>query len=146
MTHPASRPSPLERIRVGWEQTPFCQHLGLRVMAATEGYARLRMATEPWMLNADDGSLNGGILASLVDTAVGCALWTVYDVGTEIVGHTTIELNISYIAPALTPEIIVEGRAVRKGRRLFVGSADIQDTKNRLVASGRATYMVFQPQ
>lgn len=139
------KPSPLERIRRGWEGTAFCQHLGVKVVAATEGYVRLRLATQPWMLNDDDGSLHGGILASLVDTAVGCALWTVYDVGQEIAGHTTVELNISYVAPALTQEVIVEGRAVRKGRTLFVGSAEIMDTKNRLVASGRATYMVFRP-
>ena len=137
------KPGSLERIRRNWEATAFFQHLGLKVVAASDGYIRLRLTTQPWMLNEDGGSLHGGILASLVDTAVGCALWTVYNVGEEIAGHTTIELNVSYLAPALTPDVIVEGRAIRKGRNLFVGTADVLDTKNRLVASGRATYMVF---
>lgn len=144
MMQPGTKVSPLERLQRGWERTPMAQHLGLKVVAAADGYVRLRMATQPWMLNEDDGSLHGGILATLVDMAVGCALWGVYDVGQEISGHTTIELNISYLAPAMTAEVIVEGRAVRKGRTLFVGSAEIMDTRNRPVASGRATYMVFR--
>jgi uncharacterized protein (TIGR00369 family) len=135
----------LERVASEWENVPVCKHLGVRVVAATQGYARLRLPVQDWMVNADDGSLNGGILATLADSAVGAALWTVYDVGSEIAGHTTTELNITYLAPGTTPEVVAEGRALRKGRTLFVGTAEIKDTNGRLLAAARATYMVFRP-
>ncbi|MCX6023817.1 MAG: PaaI family thioesterase, partial [Chloroflexi bacterium] len=67
------------------------------------------------------------------------------DVGSEIVGHTTTELNITYLAPGQTPEVVAEARALRKGRNLFVGAVEIKDANGRLAAAGRATYMVFRP-
>lgn len=138
-------PGLLERVATEWEQTPTGRHFGIRVVAASAGYARLRLTLQDWMINADDGSLHGGILATLADMAVGAALWTVYDVGNEIVGHTTTELNITYLAPGTTPDVLAEGRALRKGRTLFVGTAEMKDTNGRMLAAGRATYMVFRP-
>lgn len=138
-------PSLLERVASEWEQTPTGRHLGIKVTAASAGYAKLRLALQDWMINADDGSLHGGILATLADMAVGAALWTVYDVGNEIAGHTTTDLNITYLAPGTTPEVTAEGRALRKGRTLFVGTAEMKDTNGRMLAAARATYMVFRP-
>jgi len=140
----AQGPGLLERVAKEWENVPACRHMGVRVSATTQGYAKLRLPLQDWMMNADDGSLNGGILATLADSAVGAALWTVYDVGTEIIGHTTTELNITYLAPGTTAEVTAEGRALRKGRTLFVGTAEIKDTNGRLLAAARATYMVFR--
>jgi len=142
----AQAPGLLERVAQEWERTPLGQHLGVRVVAASPGYVRLRLTSQPWMVNGDDGSLHGGVLATLVDLAVGAALWTSYDVGREIAGHTTTELNITYLAPGMTPDVLAEGRTLRKGRTLYAGAAEIKDNSGRLLAAGRATYMVFRPQ
>lgn len=133
----------MERVRRGWADTPFWRFLGIEALEAAEGYCRLRLKVRPGMVNSDDRTVHGGILASLVDAAVGAVLWTVYDVGREIHGHTTIELNISYVRPARGAEVFVEGRVVRKGRSLMVGEAEIKNADGTLAATGRATYMVF---
>ena len=102
------------------------------------------MTIRPEMINRDDRTLHGGVIATLIDTAIGVALCTLYEVGVEIKGHTTTELNVSYLEGVLTPELSVEARILRKGRTLVVGEASVLDGNGKLCASGRATYMVFR--
>lgn len=111
---------------------------------AEEGTVRLGMNVQPEMINSDDKTLHGGVIATLIDTAIGASLCTVYDVGNEIKGHTTTDLNVSYLEGVLTRELYVIARVIRKGRTLVVGEGSVYDQNDKLCATGRATYMVFR--
>ncbi|HEY8491628.1 MAG TPA: PaaI family thioesterase [Dehalococcoidia bacterium] len=134
----------LEHIREHWENTPYWRLLGITLEEARPGYALLRLPVRQEVQNAGGGSVHGGALASLVDVAVTALLWTVYDVGSEISGHTTAELNVSYLAPGRGGAMHAEARLVRKGGTLMTGDVDVKDDQGELVAKGRATYRVFR--
>ena len=134
----------LSRLKREWEATPAWQWMGITFEEAEPGRVLLAMPVRPAMINSDDKTLHGGMIATLIDSAVGTALCTVYHVGKDVKGHTTTELNVSYLEGVLTPTVTVEGRVMRKGRTLVVGDATVFDSNGKRCAVGRATYMVFR--
>ncbi len=134
----------LEYLRQGVAQSPIWKWFEIRVERAEEGFCRLAMPISKQMINLDDNTLHGGVIATLVDEAVGAAMSTYLMKDTAVIGNTTIELNVSYLEGVLTPEVYAEGRILRKGRTLVVGQADILDGNGKLCARGRATYMTFR--
>lgn len=131
----------LEEFRAHIATIPYWQLLGAQVEEVGEGYACISLPLDP-RLNNSDGSAHGGALASLVDMAVARALRTLYD-GT-IVGHATVELNISFLRPARGQRLTAEGRILRLGSTVAVGEVQVGGDDGRLVATGRATYMIFR--
>lgn len=133
----------LARIRETWEGTPFWRLMGFRVQAVGPAYARISMPARTDLRNDGEGPVHGGALAALVDVAVTAALWTVYDTEADLETHTTIELNISYLAPGQGTTMIAVARGLRKGSSVFVGDVDVTGEDGALVARGRATYRVW---
>lgn len=123
----------------------FWRYLGVQVDEAGEGWVRLRVPVTDDLRNATGAPVHGGVLSALVDMAVGGALGTTHDNAAGGVGQTTLDLNVSFLAAAGDGDIIAEGRLLRRGRSIAFGEARITDGAGKLVAVGRATYMVLQP-
>ncbi len=51
---------------------------------------------------------------------------------------------MSFLEAASGESVIAEGRIVRAGRRIAVGEAEVRDDDGKLVAVGRASYMIFR--
>jgi uncharacterized protein (TIGR00369 family) len=85
--------------------------------------------------------MHGGVFSALVDMAVGGALSTMHEASAGGVGQTTLDLNVSFMG-AGTGDVIAEGRILRRGRTIAFGEATIADAAGRLLAVGRATYMI----
>lgn len=132
-----------QHLRAMPQRQPYWRLLGITIDELGEGFARLRLPLEESVRNAG-GPAHGGALASLVDTAVGVALDTLLDPSDPaFAGHTTVEMNVSFLEAAWG-EALAEARIVRLGGSLAVGEAEIRDRQGRLVAVGRATYMIFR--
>ena len=123
----------------------FWRYLGVQVDDAGEGWVRLRVPVADGLRNAAGAPVHGGVLSALVDMAVGGALGTTHDNAAGGVGQATLDLNVSFLAAAGDGDIIAEGRLLRRGRSIAVGEARITDGAGKLVAVGRATYMLLQP-
>lgn len=123
----------------------FWQHLGIEVVDAREGWARLRVLLRDELRNAPGAPVHGGVHATLVDAAVGCALATVNPGGEGGVGQTTLDLNVTYLAPARGREMFAEGTLLRRGRSVAFGEVRVTDEDGTLLAIGRATYMILSP-
>lgn len=123
----------------------FWRYLGVLVDDAGEGWVRLRVPVTDGLRNATGAPVHGGVLGALVDMAVGGALGTTHDNAAGGVGQTTLDLNFSFLAAADDGDILAEGRLRRRGRTIAFGEARITDGAGRLVAVGRATYMLLQP-
>jgi acyl-CoA thioesterase len=120
---------------------PYWRLLGVGAEEIGDGYARLRMPLAAELRNSDTGgSAHGGALASLVDMAVGTALDSL-DLP-DVATRATIELSVTYLEAAEGEAIIAEGRMLRVGRSVAAGEAELRDGDGRLVAKGRATYMI----
>ncbi len=123
----------------------FWRYLGVIVDDAGEGWVRLRVPVKDGLRNAAGAPVHGGVLSALVDMAIGGALGTTHDNAGGGVGQTTLDMNVSFLSAAGDGELVAEGRLLRRGRTIAFGEARISDGAGRLVAVGRATYMLLQP-
>lgn len=119
--------------------SPFFRLISLRVPSLGWGSSRAELTIEekhlqPW------GRVQGSVYSALVDVA---ALWAVYTQIPEGKGVTTIELNVNYLAPASSGELISHGRALKVGKTIALSEASVYDGSNRLLAHGLATLMVL---
>jgi len=126
------------------QENLFWRYLGVQVEDAGDGWVRLRVPVKDGLRNAVDAPVHGGVLGALVDMAVGGALGTTHEHAAGGVGQTTLDLNVSFLAAAGDGDIVAEGRLLRRGRTIAVGEARITDGAGKLVAVGRATYMLLQ--
>jgi uncharacterized protein (TIGR00369 family) len=76
------------------------------------------------------GAVHGGILAMLADTAVACALATVFAGKMEF---ATSNLNIHFLRRANTA-VTATATIIKKGSKVCVGLCEIHDPESRLVA------------
>jgi len=123
----------------------FWRYLDVQVDEAGDGWVKLRVSVRDPLRNAVGAPVHGGVLSALVDMAVGGALSTTNENAAGGVGQTTLDLNVSFLAAASDGEIRAEGRLLRRGRSIAFGEARITDGAGKLVAIGRATYMLLSP-
>ena len=135
----------LTTLRARTRDNLFWRHLGVEVDDARPGWVRLRVSVRDELRNAVAAPVHGGVLSALVDMAVGGALGTMHEASEGGVGQTTLDLNVSFLADAGDGDLIAEGRILRKGSTIAFGEASITDGGGRLLAVGRATYMILRP-
>jgi uncharacterized protein (TIGR00369 family) len=135
----------LDRVRERARGNLFWRHLGIEVDEAGQGWVRLRVPVRDELRNAVGAPVHGGVYSALVDTAVGGALSTLHDAAQGGVGQTTLDLNVSFIAGASAGDVLAEGRILKRGRAIAFGEARITDGAGKLLAVGRATYMILAP-
>jgi uncharacterized protein (TIGR00369 family) len=94
---------------------PVAQLLGFSIVEVEHGRALFAMQPEEWMYNPL-GSVHGGVVATLLDTCMGCAVHSTLEAG---VGFTTSDLQVRYIRAMSdgTGRVLAEGRIVHRGRR-----------------------------
>lgn len=89
------------------------------------------------------GAAHGGWAATLLDSAMGCAVQTVVPRGR---GYTTVDLTINYVRAAVesTGELRAEGKVLHGGQRIATAEGRLTDAQGRLVAHGLTTCMLFE--
>ena len=88
------------------------------------------------------GSVHGGYAATLLDTAMGCAVHSTLPAGR---GYTTAEIKISYLraVTAKTGPVFAEGKIIHSGGRLATAEGFLRDGEGQLLAHGTTTCLVF---
>lgn len=89
------------------------------------------------------GTVHGGYAATLLDSALGCAVHTTLKPG---FAYTTVELKVNYVRAlrADTGPIHCEGRVIHVGARIATAEARITSPDGtRLYAHGTTTCLVF---
>lgn len=87
-------------------------------------------------------TIHGGWHATLLDSALGCAVHTVLGAGQ---GYTTVEMKVNYVR-ALLPdmgEVSCEGRVIHAGSRIATSEARLVDARGKLIAHGTETCLIF---
>ena len=88
------------------------------------------------------GTVHGGWFATLLDSALGCAVNTRMERGR---GYTTAELGINLVK-AITPQVQrvrAEGRVIHCGRQLATAEARLVGADGTLYAHATTTCLVF---
>jgi uncharacterized protein (TIGR00369 family) len=141
MTDPTpADPSPLERIRERFARSEFhTGWLGLRLEQLAAGRADVSLMIEPKHRNLM-GTLHGGMISTLADTATGVAMGSSLDADES---WTTTSLHVTFLAPGRDGRITALGRVVRRGRRFGYAEADIVDDRGALLARASATFAIM---
>ncbi len=90
------------------------------------------------------GTVHGGYTATLLDSAMGCAVLSMLPTG---VGWTTLELKINYVRP-LTIEsgtVRCEGATLHVGRKVALAEGRVTNAAGKLLAHGTTTCLIFHP-
>jgi 3-hydroxyacyl-CoA dehydrogenase len=89
------------------------------------------------------GIVHGGLAATLLDSALGCAINTMMPAGKIF---TTLEMKINYVRPLRreTGEVRCEADVIHVGGRVATAEGRIVDASGKLYAHGTATCMLFR--
>jgi len=88
------------------------------------------------------GTVHGGWFATLLDSAVGCAVHSTLPAGK---GYTTLELKINMVRPLTdaVPLVRAEGKVVHAGRQVATAEGRIVGPDGKLYAHATTTCLVF---
>ncbi len=106
--------------------------LNNEVVSVAEGEIVLKYIVRDDMLNLN-GSLHGGIAATMIDELMGITLMSVG----ESVFHASAKLNIDFFRPAFVGEVLLaKSSIVFKGETLVCIEGELVNQKEKLVARG----------
>ena len=88
------------------------------------------------------GTVHGGFAATLLDSALGCAIFSTVAKGDT---WTTLELKFNFVRPLSkdTGLVRAEARIVHRGRTVATSEGDLKDRAGKLYAHATTTCMIF---
>lgn len=133
----------LARIRDGHHpEPPMAVLVGFHIRSVEDG--RVVMSLEPdQSLCNPMGTVHGGAVATMLDTAMGCAVQT-------RLGSTrwcaTLEMKMNYLRPVPVDvrELLGEGRAIHIGRQTALTEGQVKDNRDKLYVHATATFSIFE--
>ena len=116
--------------------------LGMNMSEADEGRVVFSLEAKPEFANPL-GTVHGGIHATLLDSAMGCAVHTTLPAG---VGYTTLELKVNYVkAISLDAGTLTcVGQVIHVGGRVATAEGRVTDSAGRLLAHATTTCLIFR--
>jgi uncharacterized protein (TIGR00369 family) len=88
------------------------------------------------------GVVHGGLVCTLADTVVGCAVQTTLGPGTTF---TSIDLNVSYLRPVTLDSRVLRavGTVTKPGKRVAYAAAEIRDGRDNVVATATSSLLII---
>jgi len=121
-----------------FDDIPFHRYLGLKLVERRDGYARLRLTRNDNTPTGIGGSVNGGVIATMIDMAVVPAVITGMREGSLPAG--TADLQVSYLRQAHGQWIDAEATVVKRGRQICYVEVSLSNDAGELCARGRVLY------
>ena len=91
------------------------------------------------------GSVHGGVYATLLDSATGCAVHSMLPAG---VGYTTLDLTVKFLRAMTvdTGRVRCTGTVTHLGGRTALPDARLLDAADRLLATAVSSMLLIRPQ
>jgi uncharacterized protein (TIGR00369 family) len=89
------------------------------------------------------GVVHGGLAATLIDSATGCAVHTTLDAG---VRYTTLEVKVNYVRSLTgdTGRVLCEASVIHRGSTVATAEAQlIRESDGKLLAHGTSTCLIL---
>lgn len=120
---------------------PIASHANMTLIDVGEGTATFECHPNESHYNPI-GMVHGGLVCTLLDSALGCAAQTLLPAGT---GYTSIELKVNYLRPvtAASGPLRCIGRVTKPGRRVSFAEGEVIDNQNKVVATASGSLLVF---
>ncbi len=122
-------------------QPPISEILGFHLIEAETGRAVFEGLPEYRHYNPI-GTVHGGYAATLLDSALGCAIFSTLHKGET---WTTLELKLNFVRGMTkdTGPVRAEGRLIHRGRTVATSEGDLKDASGKLYAHATTTCMIF---
>ncbi|WP_109478220.1 PaaI family thioesterase [Paraburkholderia sp. C35] len=128
-------------IRAGG-RAPIGETLDFALVEAREGFVAFESVPTSRLYNPI-GTVHGGYIATLLDSACGCAAHSLLS---DSQGYTTLDLKVAYhkAITGTTGKVRSEGKVVSIGKRVAFAEATLRDESGKLYASASSTLLVFE--
>ena len=123
---------------------PIAKLLGFGLGTVDRGRAVFEMDAAEYHYNPI-GSVHGGVICTLLDSAMGCAVHTLLEPG---YAYTSLELKVNFLRAVTikSGHLRCEGTVLHSGSRVALAEARLIDDAGTLYAHGTSTCMIFAPQ
>ena len=131
----------LEAWLSGHIEPPICGLLGISLIAVEKGRVTFTYIPSEAHYNAI-GSVHGGVVTTVLDTAAGCALHTCLD---DQHIYTTVEVKCNFIRPIRVPSepLRCVGDVISAGKRIGVSKATMMDSSGNIVAYASSSLLIM---
>ncbi|MEU5095251.1 PaaI family thioesterase [Streptomyces sp. NPDC020996] len=120
---------------------PVAATLGMDLEEVDHGHAVFSLVPGEEHYNPI-GSVHGGMYATMLDSAAGCAVQSTLPPGT---GYTSVDIAVKFLRPVTvdTGKVRAVGSVLSGGRRTALAEARLLDGSDRLLAHATSTCMIF---
>ena len=132
-----------ERMRKVIQLTPYMKHLGMELLEADEGYAKIALRFQKQNTTMGD-ALHGGAIASLLDTTGAMAAWTTAEIATPRYFGSTVGVNVNYLSAAIGEDVFAEGRVLKRGKEIIYSDVRVTNGDGKLLAQGSVVYRIVE--
>jgi uncharacterized protein (TIGR00369 family) len=121
---------------------PISATLDIKAHNVAQGCVSFKLTPAEYHYNPI-GTVHGGVISTLVDSAMGCAIHTLLPKGTA---YTTLELKVNFLKPLKsdTGEVICEGKTIHVGGRVATAEARVVDSEGNLYAHATTTCLLMR--
>lgn len=125
------------------EVTPYMAHLGMELVDARDGYAKIKLRFQKENSTAAD-ALHGGAIASLIDTTGAMAAWTTAEIATPKYFGSTVGVTVNYLSAVIGQDCFAEGRILKRGKEVIYNEVLVHDAAGKLCAQGTVIYRIIE--
>jgi len=122
---------------------PIASLLDFDIAVVEPGRVIFTVEPAEWMYNPI-GSVHGGVAATLLDSALGCAIHTVLEAGQR---YTTTDLHVRYLRAmtAQTGRVLADAQVVHAGRKLATAEGRLyaEGDSERLFATATTSCLIL---
>jgi uncharacterized protein (TIGR00369 family) len=133
----------LQRIVAGeLPPPPIAALLKFELAELSEGQAVFAVEPAEYHYNPI-GVVHGGVAATLLDSAMGCAVHSALPAGA---GYTSLEIKVNFVRPltAETGRVRCEAKLIHLGGRTATAEGRVVDEAGKLYAHGTTTCLIFR--
>jgi uncharacterized protein (TIGR00369 family) len=122
---------------------PIATTLGFTLLEVESGRAVFGLAPDEFHFNPI-GSVHGGVISTVLDSAAGCAVQSALPAGTA---YTSLDLSVKFLRAlrVASGPVRCEGLVVHLGGRTALAEARLTDGAGRLCAHATSSCMIFRP-
>jgi uncharacterized protein (TIGR00369 family) len=122
---------------------PFAKHLGMELVEASDGRAKLVMRYQDENSTAAK-ALHGGALSALIDTTGAMAAWTTAEIATPKYFGSTVGINVNYLSGAIGEDVFAEGQVLKRGKEIIYSDVRVTNGAGKLLAQGTVVYRIVE--
>jgi uncharacterized protein (TIGR00369 family) len=120
---------------------PLLYTLDLKAVSMEKGKAVFAFHPQEFHYNTI-GSVHGGVISSILDSAMGCAVHSTLEAGT---GYTTLELKVNFLKAVTIKAGLLKatGKIIHAGKKTALVEAQLTDEKGDIYAHGVSTCLIM---